>query len=382
MVNPNSDSSNSSLDEGLDRPLVLAIVLVVLLILASAAVTAYNVHRLRADSALVDHTHQVIAALEAIMETTRDAESGQRGYIITGNAAYVKPYRGAPAIVEGLVERVNRLTADNPDQQARLPKVRERIKTRLDTLFANVQLREEKGFDAVQESIDTDRGKREMDSLRESIDEMQNAERSLLIVRTTQTTQMYYTSLTSIALGALLGLLSIFAFVWLLRRHWLGRAAAAAELWNQREQLRTTLASIGDAVIATDTAARVVFMNAAAASLTGWAADDVKGRPLKEVLRIINETSRAPAVNPVDRVLAEGIIIGLANHTLLVRKDGVEIPIDDTPPRSAILKAKSPAACSCSATSSNASRPKLRSTASWPRNSAEPSNCENSPMPR
>ena len=141
---------------------------------------------------------------------------------------------------------------------------------------------------------------------------------------------MYYTTIASIVLGTLLGLLSILAFVWMLRRLWLTRAAAAAELWDQREHLRTTLASIGDAVIATDDEARVVFINPAAATLTGWAADDAKGQPLKEVLRIINETTREPAVNPVDRVLAEGIVVGLANHTLLIRKDGVEIPIDDS----------------------------------------------------
>jgi len=69
-------NSNRGVDETLDRPLVLGIVLVVLLIVGSAIVSAYNVRRLREDSALVDHTHQVVAALEAIMETVRDAESG------------------------------------------------------------------------------------------------------------------------------------------------------------------------------------------------------------------------------------------------------------------------------------------------------------------
>ncbi|MGD9636375.1 MAG: ATP-binding protein, partial [Pirellulales bacterium] len=152
----------------------------------------------------------------------------------------------------------------------------------------------------------------------------------LLIRRSAQANQMYYTTLLSILLGTALGLLAIGAFLWMLRRNWLDRAAAAAELFDQREQLRTTLASIGDAVIATDAQARVEFINPIAASLTGWAIDDARGRPLKEVLRIINEHTREPAANPVDRVLAEGVIVGLANHTLLIRKDGVETPIDDS----------------------------------------------------
>ena len=323
-------NSKSGVDEELDRPLVFGIALVLLLMIGSAIVSAYNVHRLRQDSAGVDHTHQVIATLEAIIESVRDAESGQRGYLITGDPTYVDPYRGAADTTKDFVDRVQALTADNPQQQARIPQLRERIKARLDTLFANVKLREEQGFDAARDSIATNVGKTQMDALRETLDEMQNAERSLLIQRSAQTTQMYYTTIASIVLGTLLGLLSILAFVWMLRRLWLTRAAAAAELWDQREHLRTTLASIGDAVIATDDEARVVFINPAAATLTGWAADDAKDQPLKEVLRIINETTREPAVNPVDRVLAEGIVVGLANHTLLIRKDGVEIPIDDS----------------------------------------------------
>lgn len=322
--------SETGIGKEIDRPLVLGIVLVLGLILASAVVSAYNVHQLRQDSKLVDHTHQVNSRLESVMEAVRDAESGQRGYLITGEPAYLDPYRDTPTLVEDYVEQVERLTADNPEQQARLPELRKRIAARLETLFRNARLREEQGFDAVQESIATDVGHDEMRSLRALIDEMQNYERALLIRRSTEATRMYYTTMASILLGTLLGIASIAAFLWMLRRSWHDRAAAAAQLFDQREHLKTTLSSIGEAVIATDAEARVEFINPVAANLTGWSADDAKGRPLKEVLRIINETTREPAVNPVDRVLAEGVIVGLANHTLLVRKDGVEIPIDDS----------------------------------------------------
>lgn len=322
--------SERGFDKGFDRPLVLGIVLVLALILASAVVSAYNVHRLRKDSELVDHTHRVISRLEAVMEAVRDAESGQRGYVITGDPKYLDPYRETAAVVEDFVQQVEQLTADNLEQQSRIPELRTRIASRLDTLFANAKLREEQGFDAAQEAITTDAGHNQMRSLRELIDEMQDDEWALLSQRSEEAAQMYYTTLASILLGTLLGLMSIAAFLWMLRRYWRDRAAAAAEVFDQREHLRTTLASIGDAVIATDDEARVEFINPVAASLTGWSADDAKGKPLKEVLRIINETTRELAENPVDRVLAEGVIVGLANHTLLVRKDGVEIPIDDS----------------------------------------------------
>ncbi len=90
-----------------------------------------------------------------------------------------------------------------------------------------------------------------------------------------------------------------------------------------------TLASIGDAVIATDTEARVTFLNPAAESLTGWPLADAVGRPLAEVFRIINEQTRQPVEDPAAKVLRLDTLVGLANHTTLVARDGRETPIDD-----------------------------------------------------
>lgn len=325
-----SPPEQPGIDPGLDRPLVFGIALVVLLIVGSAILSAYNVDRLHADSALVDHTHQVIRSLESIIEKVRDAESAQRAYVITGDKSYFAPFDSVAAETDDIVETVELLTADNPEQQTRAKQLRADIAARLKTLFANAKLREEQGFEAAQESIATETGKRQMDSLRNTIDDMQNDEYGLLIKRSAEAARMFYTTLLSILLGTALGLLAIGGFLWLLRRNWLDRAAAAAEIFDQREQLRTTLSSIGDAVIATDAQARVEFVNPVAATLTGWDAEAARGQPLQEVLRIINEHTRGPAENPVDRVLAEGVIVGLANHTLLIRKDGAEIPIDDS----------------------------------------------------
>jgi PAS domain S-box-containing protein len=97
-----------------------------------------------------------------------------------------------------------------------------------------------------------------------------------------------------------------------------------------RERWQTTLASIGDAVIVTDTEGRVNFLNTVAQTLTGWTADEALQRPLSEVFRIVNEHTRDTVENPVSRVLREGIVVGLANHTVLLRRDGSEIPIDDS----------------------------------------------------
>ena len=104
----------------------------------------------------------------------------------------------------------------------------------------------------------------------------------------------------------------------------------AAELSEQREWFKVTLTSVGDAVIATGEDGHVQFMNPVAERLTGWSATESAGRHLDEVFQIINEDTRQTVESPVTRVLREGVVIGLANHTLLISRDGTEYPIEDS----------------------------------------------------
>ncbi len=103
-----------------------------------------------------------------------------------------------------------------------------------------------------------------------------------------------------------------------------------APLYEQRQWLQVTFSSIGDAVITTDAEGKVTFLNPVAQSLTGWNQKDAAGVPLDEVFRIINQESRHTVQNPATRALREGLIVGLANHTLLIAKDGTERAIDDS----------------------------------------------------
>lgn len=101
------------------------------------------------------------------------------------------------------------------------------------------------------------------------------------------------------------------------------------KLANIEAELRTTLYSIGDAVISTDEHGKIVIMNLAAERLTGWKESEAKGKPLEKVFKIVNEYTRAKVENPVKKVLRQGIVVGLANHTLLIARDGTERPIMD-----------------------------------------------------
>lgn len=105
---------------------------------------------------------------------------------------------------------------------------------------------------------------------------------------------------------------------------------AERRLRESEQRYAVTLSSIGDAVIATDRESLVNFINPVAEALTGWPREAAMGRPLAQVFRVINETTRAPAEDPVAAVLAAGTIVGLANHTVLLARDGREIAIDDS----------------------------------------------------
>jgi PAS domain S-box-containing protein len=111
-----------------------------------------------------------------------------------------------------------------------------------------------------------------------------------------------------------------------------GEAAriAHSRAYQRQEVFRVTLRSIGDAVITTNNEARITYINGIAESLTGWSHEDALGQPLDRVFRIVNEATRQPVENPALRALREGVVVGLANHTILIKKDGSECPIDDS----------------------------------------------------
>jgi len=103
-----------------------------------------------------------------------------------------------------------------------------------------------------------------------------------------------------------------------------------SKLRESQDWLSTVLHSIGDGVIATDKDGNVIFINPVAEKLTGWIQDDAKGRDMEEVFNIINEETEEKAENPAKKVIRDGVVLNLANHTILISKNNNRIPIDDS----------------------------------------------------
>jgi PAS domain S-box-containing protein len=314
----------------LSRGLIISIGMVAGALVMNAGLTYWNTRHLIEDDRMVAHSHEVLDALEQLISTLKDAETGQRGYLITDEPRYLDPYNSAVATLRDRIEHLERLTADNPGQRARLGDLERHMAAKLDELKQTLDLRRDRGFDAARRLVVTDRGKAEMDAARDVVKAMDEEERRLLEMRDRQSRTSYSIAVRSGLATALLGLVLLGILLLVLRRHLDERWRAAMIVHEQREWLRATLGCIGDAVIATDGEGRVTFLNAVAAGLTGWSVDAARGEPLEGVFRIVNEQSRQPVENPALRAIRDGIIVGLANHTILIASDGREVPIDDS----------------------------------------------------
>lgn len=301
-----------------------------LAVLISGGLLGYlNARHLIANDRTVAHTDEAIVELVTVLSTLQDAETGQRGYLLTGDEAYLQPYRDATARVQPDLARLKLLLTDAA-QQPRLAVLEQNIALELSELERTIALNKAGDRAAALELVRSNRGKVLMDAARAQVAAMQGAEYELLNRRANESEHSARTTMVSIVLAALIGSVLLLLAFSLTRRNLRLRQQAADELAAERERLRVTLTSIGDAVLTTDSSCRITFVNHVAEALLGWSQQEMLGQPLEAVFRIVNERTREGVENPAQRSLREGAIVGLANHTVLIRKDGSERPIDDS----------------------------------------------------
>lgn len=271
----------------------------------------------------VTHTHQVLEAIDGTLSSLKDAETGQRGYLLTNDPNFLAPYRQGVAALPGMLDTLSRLTADNELQQRTLAGVRSEVKAKLAVLAEAITLKDEGRSEAVLAMIRAGGGTAAMNELEIYLGAMRAEENRLLALRSARVAKAHaWTFVAVTAMGALAVLLLVILRTLMARD--------GARIRKSEERLATTLASVGDAVIATDSQGQVERMNPVAEHLTGWTTAAAEGHPLDTVFRIINEHTREPVESPHHKVLREGKVVGLANHTLLIAKDGTERPIEDS----------------------------------------------------
>jgi PAS domain S-box-containing protein len=313
----------------LDRGVLLGIALLAAVLVVNAALAYRNTRQLRDDARWVAHTHAVLGLTGDVLLALVDAETGERGFLVTGKDEFLQPYDAARARLAKHLADLTYETRDSDRQQERIGRLRAMVDVRMGQLARGIELRRRNAQEA-EAFVLTNQGKDQMDAIRGLVGEMEADERDMLRDREQKSGRAYEAAVATGLLAALAGLASLGAFAGLLARSLAARQRAAAAVDEQRRWLDVTLASIGDAVIATDVGGRVVLLNPVAERLTGWARPEASGRPLEEVFRIVEESSHKPAESPVARALREGTVVGLANHTVLLARDGSERPIDDS----------------------------------------------------
>jgi len=316
------------------RGSAVAVALLVVALVIDAGLALHNIREVAVSLQWVSHTNEVLARLEAVLSTLKDAETGQRGYLLTGEVSYLEPYREAVDRLPGQTIALRQLTLDNPAQTARVLRVDELATQRMAILKRGLDLAgldpdRGRGLSSARQTVLSGEGKEVMDRIRSEVDEMERVERELLEERGAIARGAARTAVVTTVVALVIGLALVALVVWLFARNLAIRQRASEVLHAERERFRTTLTSIGDAVMVADAQGRVTLLNPVAEALTGWDADAL-GQPVEAVFRILNEATREPVENPVGKVLREGAVVGLGNHTVLIGRDGRERPIDDS----------------------------------------------------
>ncbi len=181
----------------------------VLLLLVVALMSYRSMRQLVEAARIREHTHEILHTSGALTEALVDAETGQRGYIVTGEDPYLEPYESAIPRIEVLAQDLRRLIADNPSQRARLDRLDPLVKRRLAILENVIKARKEKGFDVARQLLLTAHGKETMDQLRQILDEVTVEEETLLKTRERVVAQNVDAAYAILALGSALALLLV-----------------------------------------------------------------------------------------------------------------------------------------------------------------------------
>jgi len=212
-----------------------------LILITVAMVGFLNADRLIENDRLVSHTHQVLTAVEDLLARTVDAESGERGYVITGDESYLEPYRAAVGQIRTSLDALRRLTADNPNQQRRLDAVSPVIETRVAQLGSTIDVRRSGGFEAAARNVTTNGNKILMDQIRRLLSEMRSEEQTLLFQRGSQAESSAATTKGLMIGGSILGALLVAAIgVFLTRSLSTQIGAAAQHVQSSSAELQST----------------------------------------------------------------------------------------------------------------------------------------------
>lgn len=282
----------------------------------------------------VDHSDRITTQIVGLEKLILDQETGMRGYELTDDPVMLAPYTEGMAPTQKSFAYLRKELAGNNAQEQRLATLSDRYQLWL----GRAQRMIAKDPALLNDSQVHQQNKQIMDGIRDEIDGMLAGEETRRKDLSAQAPSVEHTDFISVLAAALFIGVAVALFT-RQRLRTVSRSYTTAlekaeqhsrEVQESRQWFQTTLESIGDAVIACDIHGRVEFLNAIATGLTGWTSQEAIGRPLTEVFNAVHEVTREVAENPVEKVRREKRVVGLANHTALISRQGKEFLIDDS----------------------------------------------------
>ncbi len=304
--------------------------LLLILLVANALITRRQLADMVSHQADVEHTQQVLIAIDQTQSLLKDAETGQRGFLYTAEPSYLAPYNLALAQLGPQLRVLQQLTSGDPTERAEAAQLRTLTQAKLAELSKTIQLYRSGQPDAAHTEVLSDRGRLIMVQIDNLIGKLQLQEAALASARTAAARRSIRDTVISIYLASLVAAAGLFFLAYFITKAMAMRDIYARQLEEREEWFRSTLTGLGDAVIATDGSGHVTFLNSMAEKLMGTTLSLVRGKYIENVFPIFNETTLKPVDNPVKKVMEHGLVIGLANHTVLKNTDGTYIPIEDS----------------------------------------------------
>lgn len=334
------------------RNIFLWLLFPLILVSVGIALTISTFKDIEALGSSRERTADLINDAEELLSKLRDSETGQRGYIITGDELYLQPYN---AVLPDIVNDFKALRKANISKLSHvsLDNLAPLIDEKMAESARTIKLRRSGDTEGAISGLSDGYGRLLMGKIRIEITKFVQ-EQNRVLRQEEHAFQSTMRLLFVIIIGAsslIIGLVLMFSYI--AYKAWKQREQNKFHLETQRmldlqrltnqelsdsylnlriseEKLAVTLNSIGDAVIATDAQTCITLLNPMAEKLTGWLLKEAKGRPIEEVFHIINQSTRQPAKIPVRETLDAGTVQGLANHTILIARSGEEYAIEDS----------------------------------------------------
>jgi PAS domain S-box-containing protein len=305
------------------RSIVNATLAISSVVLLLTGVVAYRSNlALAAASDRLLHTRDVELNLERLVSAVTDAETRQRGFLLTGREEYVGTFETALSRARDEVARLrDSLRADEAAQRP-LEELAALVQVKTDELARTVELGRDGGTEDARAIVLTDAGRIAMEEIRSVVERMHGDQERQVAIQLDAERHARAAVARSIVAATALAISILVVLVTVVRRH-------SASMRESERRLETTLRSIGDAVITTDELGVINMINPLAERLTGWKSAEAVGRRSDEVFKIIDAATRETADSPVAGVLRDGNAAGATSSVLLVGRDGTETPIED-----------------------------------------------------